>query len=125
MHDEYKEYPIRNFARNLANLRKALKEQNERSSVDSRALAYDKKLYPQCDVTDSRGLPRWEGSDAERLLKFDIDRGEHNKMKRSELHLTRVAYQAFSLTVFRKHIHQEVRSRKERASWSVKKQANR
>jgi hypothetical protein len=58
------------------------------------------------------GAPRWEGSSAQTLLHADIDDDKHTRMKPQILHGTREEYEAFELTVFRKHICQEVQTRK-------------
>jgi len=81
------------------------------------ALAHDLLLPPRA-ATDPRGsYPRWDGSKAQRLLKLDIDSGEHKKMKPEKLHATRTEYQDFPLKVFRDHINQETKSRREKAYW--------
>jgi broad specificity polyphosphatase/5'/3'-nucleotidase SurE len=43
-------------------------------------------------------------------------------MRPQELRKTRVEYASFPVDVFRKHIHQEVRSRKDKAYWMVRQQ---
>ena len=43
-------------------------------------------------------------------------------MQPKDLHATRPEYAAYPLTVFRNHIHQELRARKERPYWLVQKQ---
>jgi hypothetical protein len=58
------------------------------------------------------GAPRWDGSSAQTLLNADIDDGKHTRMKPQVLHGTREEYEVFDLTVFRKHIRQEVQTRK-------------
>jgi hypothetical protein len=58
------------------------------------------------------GAPCWEGSSAQTLLNADIDDGTHTRMKQQVLRGTREEYEAFDLTVFRKHIRQEVQTRK-------------
>jgi hypothetical protein len=70
----------------------------------------------------SKGYPRWDGSDAERLLKEDADEGLTNSIKPSDLHETRPEYQAFPLKTFRDHIHQENRSRTGKAYWMNRQQ---
>jgi hypothetical protein len=66
-----------------------------------------------------QGYPVWAGSEAARLLKIDVDNGRHLTMKPRELYALddRPEYRIWPLKVFRKHIHQEVRSRKTQAYW--------
>ena len=66
--------------------------------------------------------PHWDGSAAQGLLKVDVDEGRHINMRPQELRKTRVEYASFPVDVFRKHIHQEVRSRKDKAYWMVRQQ---
>jgi len=78
---------------------------------------------PSCHHTVAfGGYPRWQGSEAEALLKIEIDDGEHMKMKPEELHKTRKEYEDFLLTVFRKHIYQAIRSCKDTAYHLAKKE---
>lgn len=115
MREEYKVFKYKDFQTILKSL---LNEKLQaRADAESAALAHDLKLYPRAMV-NQRGYPRWEGSEAERQLKLAIDAGQHNIMKPSELHKTREEFQAFPLDVFRGHIYQETRSRKERPHWS-------
>ena len=58
------------------------------------------------------GEPRWEGSDAERWLRVDMDRGLHLTMQPMQLYYTRLEFQVFTLEKFRKHINQESRGRR-------------
>ena len=58
----------------------------------------------------SRGYPFWHTHPASKLLKDDIARemsGNMNKRKPTQLWESRVQYQDFPLSVFRKHIYQE------------------
>jgi len=54
-------------------------------------------------------LKCWEGSEAERRLKRDIDAGIHAQMKPQDFYNTGNAYKKFSIVVFRKHIEQELK----------------
>jgi hypothetical protein len=57
----------------------------------------------------------WHKSEANELLKKDIDADKHLLMKPALLHRTRKEYEEFTLEVFRKRIYQEVDSRSKRA----------
>jgi hypothetical protein len=48
----------------------------------------------------------------ERLLKCIIDNGKHETLMPQALHNTQKEYKDYPLTVFRKHIYQEVAQRK-------------
>lgn len=115
--DSYKNVPEQNFEQNLNELRKRLANFKFYSELDDKALRSDRLYYPE------KAENRWAGSEAERLLKIDIDDGRHERMKPKELYEdpNRVAYKEFSLDQFRKHINQEVRSRKGTMYWMALK----
>ena len=100
-----------------------MKKLSDEALVDSNAVANDRRAHPKNnDGNALRSYPHWDGSEAQRLLKLDVDDGTHERLLPRELHQARVEYQAYPLDVFRKHIHQETRSRRETAYWLVKKQ---
>lgn len=103
---EFSEFPYENFQANLRSLRKSVQEKKNSSSFDSAALLHDRQIYP-------KKQERWEGSLAEMLLKQDINDNKHLLMKPMQLYNSRPEYHSkLQLTVFRKHIEQEVRRRK-------------
>ena len=64
-------------------------------------------------MNSTRGnYPEWEGSDAQKLLKKDMEDGRHETMQPMELWETRDTYLLFPLDVFRDHIYQEIRTNK-------------
>lgn len=121
-HDVYQQYKLSNFGTNLRNLRTALKEGQEAAAFDSAALARARIVHPVA-ATTPRGYPRWDGSDAQKLLKHHVEKKLHEKFTPKELREKYTAYQAFPLKVFRDHIQQEVRSRTETSYW-LKRKAN-
>jgi hypothetical protein len=56
-------------------------------------------------------------------LKINIQAGKNNEMEPKELRESRLAYQDFTLKVFRKHIYQQVRTDRETPHWLAKKAA--
>ena len=120
MHEEYKPYKYENFRNNLLALHKSLQKLQGFADADSVALAHDLQVRPRA-ANNPRGYPRWERSEAERLLKIDIDESKHLTMKPKELHQKRKEYQEFPLEVFRDHIYEEVRKRTVSLYWSTKK----
>jgi hypothetical protein len=99
------------FRDRLRDLRAQIRASNHCARSDSAALAHDRRIYPK-KTYNHRGEPRWEGSEAERLLKLDIDKGKNKSLKPIDLHQSRNEYKMYPLTVFRKHIDQEERRRK-------------
>jgi hypothetical protein len=116
MHPEFDIYKFQNFANNLKSLRALVKRNKESAAFDSAALANDQGNHPRPAMT-AAGLPRWYESDAERLLKVDVNQLQHETMTPQALHESRPEHQVFSLHIFRQHIQQESRSRKEKNYW--------
>jgi hypothetical protein len=109
---EFSEFLYSNFQANLRSLRKTVQEKKNSSENDSAALLHDRNIHPKSG-TNSNGEQRWEGSDAQILIKQDVDNKLHLVMKPKHLYNTRPEYKNnFSLSVFRKHILQEVNRRK-------------
>ena len=109
---EFSEIEYTKFRTNLNSLRKSHREAQSLADSDLAALQHDLVLHP-IKQTNHRGEPRWEGSDAQRLLRLDMDEGMHYLMGKPQyLWSTRPEYKAYSKTVFRGHIDQEERLRK-------------
>lgn len=114
---EYATVSLDTFRKKLAYLRKTTREANEQRAADATAYAQDRLLHPYT-THNNNGVPRWEGSDAQRFLKDDITAGLHTQMKPKELYGMRAEYyEVFSLDKFRGHIAQEVKSRKFKTSY--------
>ena len=110
--DAFRHHPFENrFPERLEAILQEVERDQERAEAEKQAMLKDRQIFPK-KPTNHRGEPRWEGSEAERLLKLDIDANMHQLMKPKELRTTRPEYEEFLLTTFRKHIHQETRSRK-------------
>jgi hypothetical protein len=121
MRVEYKEVEYKKFRANLNSLRKACEKLSARAMVDSAAVAHDWEVHPiQKNVLGV--YPRWDGSEAQRLLKIDVQNGKNNAMAPCKLRMTREEYNSYPVDVFRKHIHQEVRSHRVTAYWLARKQ---
>jgi hypothetical protein len=66
---EYKDFP-----RRLRELRKQISQKKGRAMMASAAISHDRRIYPK-ELVNVAGAVRWEGSEAERLLKLDMDAG--------------------------------------------------
>jgi hypothetical protein len=113
---EFAQYPYEQFRDRLRELRKKNTKKQNHASFDSKALAHDRRIYPKKEANE-KGEPRWEGSDAERLLKLDFDNGKHINVNPKDLYASQKEYKEFSLEVFRKHVCQEEKTRKFIAHW--------
>jgi hypothetical protein len=96
------------------------KNKMKRDAVDKANLEAFWVKHPKRDV-NTNGTPRWEGSEAECLLRNDLE--EILKLPENEIKTKlvpkvlyhqqdRPAYRVFSLPIFRNHIYQEQRFRK-------------
>jgi hypothetical protein len=99
------------FVRRLYDLRRQLKRERKRADADQRAFDVHRKNHPR-PALNSRGQPQWHGSEAERLLKEDLDNGVFDDQTPHWLHQLRPEYQEFELDVFRGHIHQTIKTTK-------------
>jgi len=115
----YEERTYENFRNNLNNLRKSLKNLQSLADEDDAALARDKALDHL--RKNSKPYPQWHGSEAERLLKLDIDNGLHQQGHPSVLQATREEYKPWPRKVFGDHIQQELRARRERPYWMARR----
>jgi hypothetical protein len=85
------------------------------------ALANDQRLHPPSDEP----YPVFKGSEAEKLLRKDMDEGLHEELHPHALYNHREEYKRWPLDVFRNHIHQELRARIEGNYWKNYKEEKR
>jgi hypothetical protein len=74
------------------------------SFIAAAAISHDRSIYPKEDANET-GTVRWEGSEAERLLRLDMDAGKHESMAPRLLYEERSEYKEFPLQTFRGHIY--------------------
>ena len=111
-HPDFATVKYETFRDGLRCLHNKIIDDKKRAASDSEGLADFRRLFPAKEY-DHRGLPRWEGSEAERLLKLDMESEDKRKMKPMDLYNSRPDYHTFyPLDIFRKHIYQEIDSRK-------------
>ena len=102
---------FKNFPNRLRSARAHVLEKTRRAEADNEALIEDRRLFPG-------PVGHWHGSEAQSLLKVDIDKGKHLVLKPNELYTSREEYQQFSLQCFRGHIYQEINSRKYKGQYN-------
>ena len=68
-----------------------------------------------------REYPRFDNSDAKKLLAKDVQENKHKEAQPIVFHQSRPEYLQFPLNVFRKHIYQEEYAQKGRSYWMHKK----
>lgn len=114
---EFKAVEYARFRDNFARLKRSIRDHRARAVRDEQRFQHDKRLYTL--AKDLEGY--WEGSEAQKLLKMDIERKRHTRMAPKLLWKSRPEYQKFSSDKFRGHIHQELRSHRETLYWIVKR----
>ena len=112
---EFQAVPINNFGNNWNRIKKSAQELKRRAVIDSAALFHDRILHPV------EHQNRWDGSDAQTLLKQDIELGLCEQFSPKELWLSRPEHQVFDLDTSRPHVHQCRRSKLETTCWLNKK----
>jgi hypothetical protein len=118
---EFSEFEYAHFTDRLRDLRKQIGQKKDIAFADCAALARDRAIYPK-PAHNHRGEPRWEGSEAERLLRADISLFRSTQNKPVDLYRSRAEYyNNYPLVVFRGHIDQEVRRLKYNAYLKAKK----
>jgi hypothetical protein len=106
---EYQATDRAKWARRLRDARKQLVTSLKRADLDSDAYFHDEFIYPKPTYTLSGG-PRWDGSEAGKLLRQDIGDGLHEIFDDAEnIYTSRPAYQSFEIGVFRKHVAHEIK----------------
>jgi hypothetical protein len=110
---EYKQYKLKNFKKKLETLRNTHNNEISAAALAEKATNNFLKQHPP-SATSSHGYPRYHGSTARAYLKADIDAKKHLKMKPEKLRSTKEVYQQFPKKVFRDHIYQETKARKQR-----------
>jgi len=112
MHPEYKLYDREKFSSRLSNLRKMYDELMVRAEIDQEAFEKYRENH-QPSLFSHKGYPEWQGSEAQRLLKLDIEAGKHTRMSKTDLHESNIEYYGnFPLDAFRDKFYQEIRTGK-------------
>jgi hypothetical protein len=68
----------------------------------------DRLHYP-IPTHNAAGVLRWEGSEAEAMMKLDVRRYLDDKTTPEEIFASRAVYTCYGLKKVRGHIHQEIK----------------
>lgn len=116
MRPEYTAVPINNFGSNFNDMKKRYREFKARANIEERALKHDRELYPPTPG-------RWDGSEAQRLLKQDVEDGVHLTFEKPRFFReSRDEYLSVDKKTFRDHLWQEVKGGLGSNYWLVKRQ---
>ncbi|KAI2491308.1 hypothetical protein MHU86_23253 [Fragilaria crotonensis] len=116
---EFSGFLYQKFPQRLRAMQKQQLSKSGRAAEENAALLHDRIHFPT-PTHNYRGELQWHGSEAERLLKFDVSIKNHERMTPHQLYHTRIQYQEYPLEVVRKHIHQEVRLLKLKSQYGIK-----
>jgi hypothetical protein len=112
MHEEYKLYDREKFSSRLGKVRDIYDDCMHRKSMDKEAFNIFLRNHKPSLFSD-KGYSEWQGSDAQSLLRDDIEAEKHNQMSKIDLWESRAEYfEDFPLGVFRDKIKQEIRTAK-------------
>jgi hypothetical protein len=100
------------FKKRLNDLRNQLRDNKTRAEEDLEAYMIYCKNHGTATNSAKGDYPEWEGSEAQNLLRYDLENGVEIEKKPKELWLSRAAFQKFPLKVFREHIYQIGRTQK-------------
>jgi hypothetical protein len=120
---EYAEYGYSAFSGRLSRLRAQINRELKRAEDDLAAFN-NYKAHNVVHKMSAHGYPEWDGSDAQKQLKLDIDDGLHEILEPKELWCYREVYDSFPLRVFKDHIYQEIDTRKYLHTLDVKGKSN-
>jgi hypothetical protein len=95
--------------RSLYALRNNMRARQARIIDEEAMLLHDMALFPR-SVTNHRGEPHWDLSDAKPFLEQDITDGKNKEMPPRELWMSRPEYLVYGLKTFRNHIYQAIRT---------------
>jgi hypothetical protein len=84
MHEEYKLYNPKKFSSCLSNLRTQYHECMMRDAMDVQAFNNYRRNH-QPSLFSHHGYPEWQGSEAQRLLKIDLEAKKEDIMSKMDL----------------------------------------
>jgi hypothetical protein len=106
---EYQQHDYNQFRARLNDYRTKMRKKKLQSQVEVEALLHDLQIH---QAAQHGGAPRWDGSEAQQLLREAVQARTDRLMPPRELWLSNTAYQVFELATFRQHISQERRRQK-------------
>jgi hypothetical protein len=108
---EYQVTDRTKWARRLRDSRKQLATSLNRAIIDSESYFHDEGIYSAMATNTPFAGPRWDGSEAGKLLRQDIRNGVHEALDddAGQLYISRPAYQSFEIGVFRKHVSHKIK----------------
>jgi hypothetical protein len=107
---EYQLHGYNQFRARLNDYRAKMRNKKLKSQAEVDALLQDLQLHEAAQL--GGGAPRWDGSEAQQLLREAVKARTDRLISPRELWLSNTAYQEFEQETFRQHIYQERRRQK-------------
>ena len=120
MRPEYALFDHRKFGKRLEALRKSAGISSSRAEEDEKRFEAFACRHT-VSLLSHKGYEQWQGSEAQKLLRIDMDQKKHHTMRIRDLYGSRPEfYNHFPLKPFRDFVHQEVRTGKWKHTLAVK-----
>ena len=100
------------FKRRLYALRQQMKKYEYYAFVDNASYAHDAAYWEKNPKDNDDAEPRWDGSEAQRIVREAVTAGTHQLDPPKIYHQSHDAFKIFSLKKFRQHLHQEAKTNK-------------
>jgi len=112
MRPQYKEYDYAKFSSRLSALRSQINQRDARAMLDQEAFDNYVQKHP-VSFFSHKGCIQWQGSEAQRLAREDMEKGVHKTMSRLDWYGSKPeCYESFPLDAFRDKVKQEIRTAK-------------
>ena len=122
-HPQFQLYELGNFKNYSRNMKKLTSKRKALISNEEASYQRDMLKLPR-NAKTSRDVPFWNNHPASELLQKDETDGVAKEMKSKQLWESRVEYQDFPPSVFRKHIYQERTKQLSAPYWQHKRNKN-
>jgi len=119
----FQQYDLEKFITYNKNMKKLTNKRKSLIQEEEESFRRDMLKLPE-KLETSRGLPFWNRHQASDLLHQDVIDGVASRMKPKDLWMSRIEYQDFPLSVFRKHIYQEKTRQLAAPYWQYKRNNN-
>ena len=107
----FQQYAKTNFYTNFRNLKAGIDAEKLAVQFDRMAFEKEQQRWP-INETLANGEKRWQGSEAQKLLRTDFKHLSKKKWKPSQFYNSRLEYRSWSLDSFRNLYYEEMRYEK-------------
>ena len=110
---------LKKFSQRLRSARKFVADRKGRAESDRLGIEHDLAIIQSTGYVSNGGEKKWYGSEAERLLKSDVNDKKHETMTAKQFYESRHVYKDFTFATIRDKIRQEEKSRKFKAQFGL------